>query len=228
MTCPGNTATAGLSRGVRKPIIGLAGGIGSGKSSVARILETLGAAVIDSDRLSHEQLAEPEVREALRSLWGGSPFTPEGVVDRKALAAIVFRDPDALRQLEALLYPRIERRRAELQAEYERDPRVRAVVIDAPKLFEVGLDARCDAVIFVEAERGVRVERVRRSRGWSEEELDRREKLQIPLDSKRARADHTVVNNSTVETLRSELERILATVIGTLAATHGGEPANGG
>lgn len=228
VTHRGISVTSGLPGVRRKPIIGLAGGIGSGKSSVARVFESLGAAVIDSDRLSHEQLADPVVRERLRQWWGGSLFTPDGAVDRKALAAIVFRDPEALRRLEGLLYPRIERRREELVAGLQRDPRVVAIVIDAPKLFEVGLDRRCDAVVFVEADRTIRLDRVRRARGWTPEELDRRENLQIPLDSKRENADHIVVNNSTVEELRPDIERILASVISSLDEPHGGEATAGG
>lgn len=212
----------------RKPVIGIAGGIGSGKSSVARLFAGLGAAIIDSDELSHEQLRVAEVQRQIRAWWGDSVFLPDGSVDRGALARIVFRDPAALAQLEGLLYPRIEARRVELMAAMDRDPAVRAIVIDAPKLFEVGLDRRCDAVVFVEADRAIRIERVSRGRGWSPQELDRRENLQIPLDRKRSRADYIVVNNSTVDELRPDVERILASVQAAADASHGGESSAGG
>ncbi len=188
----------------------------------------LGAAIIDSDQLSHEQLRADEVRRQLRAWWGDSVFEADGSVDRAAVARIVFSDPAALARLEGLIYPRIEARRVELMAAMAGDPAVRAIVIDAPKLFEVGLHHRCDAIVFVEADRAIRIERVRRARGWSPEELDRRENLQIPLDRKRSEADYIVVNNSTVEELRPDVERILASVQASADATHGSDSSAGG
>ena len=197
----------------RKPIIGLTGGIGAGKSTVARILESLGAAVIDFDRLAHEQLRDRSVIETLRDWWGEGILGSDGSVDRQAVAAIVFENPKQLARLEGLLYPRIGRARKDLVASYDCDPSVRAVVLEVPKLFEVGLAETCDAVIFVEADDEVRVGRVISSRGWPESELRRREKLLQPLDSKRANADYLVVNNSTIADLRCEVERVLSAVL---------------
>ncbi len=200
----------------RKPIIGLAGGIGAGKSTVARILKSLGAAVIDSDALAHEELSDPGVIETLRSWWGDSICLPGGL-DRKAIAAIVFDCRDELERLEHLLYPRLHRRREELVAGYDSDPGVRAVVLDAPKLYEAGLGEYCDAVIFVEADRATRALRIEADRGWSEEELLRREKLQDPLDSKKARADYVVTNRSNRESLRADVERVFSSVLAKFA-----------
>lgn len=206
----------------KKPIIGLAGGIGAGKSAVARIFESLGVAVIDSDRLNHEQLADPEVKGTLRQWWGESIFTESGEVDRKALADIVFGNSCLLKRLEDLVYPRINRRRDELLAGYQANPAVLAIVMDSPKLFEAGLDGLCDAVVFVDAERKIRLERLLRARGWSEEELLRRENLQKPLDSKKAGADYIIKNNSTVDTLRPNVEKILAAVLAPFDHAHEG------
>jgi len=196
-----------------KPIIGLTGGIGAGKSSVARILQSLGAAVIDSDRIAHEELAEPEVIATLRAWWGDEVCPSKGGVDRKALATIVFNDPAELDRLEKLLYPRIHRLREQLVAGYQADPAVRAIVLDAPKLYEAGLGDYCDAVIFVEADWSVRVRRVAVSRGWTEDELRRRENLQNLLDTKRANADHVVINHANLDQLRTEVERVFASVL---------------
>jgi dephospho-CoA kinase len=200
-----------------KPIIGLAGGIGSGKSSVARILESLGAAVIDADRLAHEQLDDPEVIATLRTWWGDSILTPEGRIDRKAVAGRVFSDPAELARLEALLYPRIERRREELTAGYVSDIDVPAVVLDAPKLYEAGLDELCDVVIFVDSADATRAQRVASSRGWSKSEWASREKLFEPLDRKRAGADYIVANNSSIDDLRSEIERVFSAVLASFS-----------
>jgi len=215
-------AASGASRGSKKlsrirvkgikPILGLVGGIGAGKSSVARIMESLGAVVIDSDRLAHEELADPEVMVTLRGWWGDKVCRSDGV-DRKALASIVFNDPAELGRLENLLYPRLHRRRKQLVSGYNADPAVRAIVLDAPKLFEAGLGDYCDAVIFVEADWSDRVRRVAASRGWSEEELRRREILQNSLDTKRAKADHVVINHSSLDQLRIDVERIFSSVL---------------
>ncbi len=204
-------------RGKRiKPIIGLVGGIGAGKTSVARVLQSLGAAVIDSDRLAHDELADPEMIATLRSWWG-EKVCSAGKVDRKALASIVFNDPHELDRLEKLLYPRIHRRRERLVEEYNAEPAVRAIVLDAPKLYEAGLGDYCDAVIFVAADWPVRVRRVAASRGWTEEELKRRENLQNSLDAKRANADHVVINHSSLDQLRTDVERVFSSVLAAFA-----------
>jgi dephospho-CoA kinase len=200
-----------------KPIIGLTGGIAAGKSSVARLLQWLGAAVIDADRLSHEELRHPEVVATLREWWGDAVCTADASADRRALAAIVFNDPAELKRLEGLLYPRIMKRRETLVEAYNADPAVSAVVLDAPKLYEAGLDCCCDVVIFVDAEWAERVQRVVAARGWTEEELRRREKLQIPLDTKRANADHVVINHSSIDELRPRIERLFASMLASFS-----------
>lgn len=168
--------------------------------------------MIDSDRLAHDELADPEVLATLRGWWGEKVCRADGV-DRKALASIVFNDPAELSRLESLLYPRIHRRREELVAEHNVDPKVRAIVLDAPKLYEAGLGDYCDAVIFVEADWSERVRRVAASRGWTEEELRRRENLQNSLDTKRANADHVVINHSSLDQLRIDVERIFSSIL---------------
>jgi dephospho-CoA kinase len=196
-----------------KPVLGLVGGIGAGKTLVAGLFEELGAAVIDSDRLVHEELRDPRVAVELQQWWGEAVCSPDGAVDRNAVAKIVFSDPTELQRLEGLLYPRLARRRAVLVADHQADPDIRAILLDAPKLYEAGVDVECDAVIFVDADRDVRLQRVAASRGWTEEELVRRENNLEPLDRKRALADYTVVNHSSVAELRSEIERVFASVL---------------
>lgn len=201
----------------KKPIIGLAGGIGAGKSSVARIFELLGAAVIDFDQLCHELLGEPEVVATLRQWWGEFIFTPGGDVSREAIALIVFDDAAELTRLENLLYPRVRRRSDELMAAYAADPSVKAIVLDAPKLYEAGADELCDTVVFVDADWSVCMRRLAESRGWTGEELTRRRNMQNPLDMKKANADHVVVNNSGIDELRLQVERVFSSVLASFA-----------
>lgn len=177
----------------RPPVIGLTGGIGAGKSTVAGVLESLGCVVSRSDDDARAALRDPAIRAELVAWWGDDILDPHGAVDRARVAAIVFSDPDERRRLEGLTHPWIERRRRELfDAAPDDCP---ALVIDAPLLLEVGLDRACDAVIFVDASRATRLERVRATRGWDEAELDRRALSQLPLDVKRKRADHVIQND---------------------------------
>lgn len=196
----------------RLSIIGLAGGIGAGKSLAARILEEFGAVVIDFDRLSHEQLSDRSVKDTLRQWWGGGVFDPTGELDRTAIARIVFRDREQLARLEKLLYPRIWRRQDELMAAYAKAADTASIVLDAPKLFEANMHEQCHAVIFVDAEWAIRVQRVFESRGWTEEMLRQREKLLIPLDEKKAKSDHIVVNHMSTEVLRAQLREVYSAI----------------
>src|SRR5688572_6841261 len=158
----------------RKPIIGLAGGIGSGKSAVAKILAELGCIVSDSDAAARAALRDPQIKATLIKWWGdrildSSKSGPHrGEIDRSAVAKIVFNDPAQRRRLEQLTHPWIETKRREL---FSKSAKATAFVIDAPLLFEAGLDAECDSVIFVETSRATRFARLAASRGWTEAEL---------------------------------------------------------
>lgn len=202
------------ARSGRKPVIGIVGGIGSGKSFVADVLRELGCAVIDSDRLAHAELNNPDVQAELRKWWGDAVVDDSGLVDRRAVGRIVFRDPAELKRLERLLYPRIEAERQRIMTSLGDDPAVSAFALDAPKLYEAGLDRSCDAIVFVDADRDVRLARLRDSRGWSSDELQRRENLQDPLDSKKARADYVVSNNSSPDELRRQVIRVFELILG--------------
>lgn len=188
-------------------VIGLAGGIGSGKSEVARILASLGCMVVDSDKDAKEALDRPEVRDQLVSWWGRGILDPSGRVARKAVSDIVFKggsDKDRA-ALEALIHPILRSRRADLR-EQAQAVGARAAVIDAPLLFEAGVDAECDAVMFVDAPRDLRLARIKASRGWDEAELIRRESAQLPVEEKRRRSTVVVFNNGSLEALRPRVE----------------------
>ncbi|UCD29315.1 MAG: dephospho-CoA kinase [Planctomycetota bacterium] len=196
-----------------KPIIGLAGGIGSGKSTIASILSDLGAGVISSDKLNHEELNTPEVVDCLRRWWGERVITPNGRADRDAIRGIVTDDQQARRQLEKLVHPRIIRRQNDLIANYLVDPNISAIVLDVPLLYEVGLVDKCDCVIYVEADAEVRLARVSRDRDWTAEDLKRLEKSQLSLATKRKNADYIVVNNSDITSLRREVEDVFSRIL---------------
>lgn len=173
-------------------VLGLAGGIGAGKSYVAAAFGRMGFEVCDSDAQARSQLEEPQVRAALVARWGAGVLGSDGRIDRGAVASIVFARPEERAWLEGVVHPRLKAGRAERIAAARRDGRP-GVVIDAPLLFEAGVDQECDAVVWVEAPAAERLRRVR-ARGWDEAELARREAAQWPLEEKRARCAYTVVN----------------------------------
>ncbi len=195
----------------RPIVIGIAGGVGSGKSTVARAFERRGFLVSDSDAQTGSVLRAQEVKDQLRAWWGDGVIDPSGEVDRSAVARIVFADEEERRRLEGLIHPRLHKTRRALITRAARlgTP---GVIIDAPLLFEAGVDAECDAVVFVETPRETRLERVKASRGWDAEELDRREKAQMPLERKRERSDYVVINAGHAEDLDPEVSRVLEAI----------------
>lgn len=192
-------------------ILGLAGGVGSGKSAVAAILGELGFVVSDSDAGARAVLERPDVIKQLVQAFGENMLDAEGKPDRKAIADAVFGDDAKRKALEGIVHPRLHEERAELIGA-ARAKNAAGVVIDAPLLFEAGVDAECDAVIFVDTPRDVRLGRVVEGRGWSEAELDRREAAQMPLDQKRERSDAVVSNDGDLAALRARVMSALEAI----------------
>jgi dephospho-CoA kinase len=191
-------------------VIGLVGGVASGKSFVAAELERLGADVLNADRAGHEVLAQEDVKEAIRRRWGDKIFDGSEQVNRSALAQIVFAPPPdgprELTHLEQITHPQIEILLRQ-QMRQRTDAGVRAVVLDAPVLFKAGWDTLCDFIVFVEAPREVRLTRAQ-SRGWSEEEFDRRETAQELLPWKRSRADAVIDNGGSARRTAAQVEQL--------------------
>ncbi|MHB8969302.1 MAG: dephospho-CoA kinase [Pirellulaceae bacterium] len=179
-------------------VIGITGGIASGKSLVAQQLGQFGAVVLDADRVGHEVLREPSVRAALIARWGTGILDGAGGIRRGSVADKVFAPPpDGPRELAFLehwTHPRITERIGQRLQELRRQGDLQAVVLDAPVLYKAGWDADCDRIVFVEADAAVRAARARQ-RGWSEAQWRAREAAQPALDYQRARS-HLVVHNS--------------------------------
>jgi dephospho-CoA kinase len=197
-----------------KPIIGLVGGIGSGKSFVAQIFADEGCMVIDSDQAVGEAYQRTEVREKLRQWWGGQVLLPNGQVNRKEIASRIFNDEQQRRRLEALIHPIVAQLRDEQMQRGAKDASVRAYVWDTPLLLEAGLAGQCDAIVYVDAPEAERIERVRRTRGWDEAELHRREKLQMPLDKKLDMANDIVRNTAGADDeVRNQVRKVLSRIL---------------
>lgn len=189
-------------------VVGILGGIGSGKSAVARELGELGALVFDADRIAHRALARDDVRDAIVTRFGDGVLDDERAIDRAALGAIVFRDREALDDLEAILHPVVQREIEVGLSAARRDPNRRMAVIDAPLLLEAGLDALCDRLVFVDVDEETRFERIKHNRGWDLAELRRRESFQKNLNEKRRRADTMMDNNSSASTLKTRVRDV--------------------
>ena len=193
-----------------KPILGLIGGIGAGKSFIASLFAKHGCAVIDSDALAHEVLQSPPVKQELTDWLGQTILAPDGSVSRRTVGRIVFNDPAKLQRLNALIHPLVNQRRADLMVRYNTDPRISAVVWDSPLLLESGLDREFDAVAYVSAPPEVRMQRLAQSRGWTPDELQRREKLQFPLDKKASVADYYIDNGGDKAASEDQVLRVIS------------------
>lgn len=189
-------------------IIGLLGGLGSGKSAVAALFRELGARVLDADAIAHRCRELPEVRKRIEAELGTGVLDQDGRVDRARLAARVFDDPEALRRLERILHPMVLK---EMQNAIERiareEPGAR-IVLDVPLLQESGLDRRCDVLVFVAADAATRWRRAEARSGWHLEEARRREALQAPLEEKRRSARFVIDNNGSLDRTRERVREI--------------------
>jgi dephospho-CoA kinase len=188
-------------------LVGLTGGIGSGKSTVARMLEERGAVVFDADLLAREAV-EPGTpgHKAVIERFGADVLAPGGELDREALASIVFADPSARRDLEQIVHPEVRRLFAEGSEAYRDTDRI--VVFSAPLLVESGMHTAFEILVVVSATVATQIERLMRQRGLSEPAIRARIDAQAPLEDKAAVADFLVDNEGTLAELESQVERL--------------------
>ena len=192
--------------------VGLTGGIGSGKSEALAACERLGAAVLSSDQVVHELLSTDELRDVLVARWG-SRVVPDGAVDRAVVAEIVFEDPEELRWLEEVLFPRVGSRIAAWRSELEATEAGEAAEggpevadVEVPLLFEAGIAEAFDATIAVVANED---ERQRRAEDRSHRGLDGRTSRQLSQEDKAAKADYVLRNDGSLEDLERRTAEIL-------------------
>jgi len=196
-----------------KPVIGIAGGIGSGKSFIAQLFGELGCLVLSADEQVRALYRDPEIKQTLRSWWGEKVINSQNEVDRKAVARIIFDEPAEKRRLEGLLHPRVSTLREAAMAQAAKNIQVLAFIWDIPLLFEVGSADQCDAIVFVDTPREARLARVEATRGWDDAELARREKLQLPLDFKRRMSKYIVQNTADVGFARNQVREVLSAIL---------------
>lgn len=210
---------------IQIPIVGLVGGIGSGKSTVIRHVQGLHFEIINADDIAHELLETDRVRSAVLERFGESILDESGTVNRKSLGRLVFGETEEHRMnrqdLEKILHPEIRSRVEEMirQVRPSSDSGgttrkdgtagTDVIILDAALLLEAGWDSVCDAVIFIDTPVEVRQERVQRNRGWSADELPKREALQMSIAEKRARSQYIVDNSGSLKESAASMERIL-------------------
>jgi len=192
-------------------VIGLLGGIASGKSLIANYLVKKGAVLLDADRTGHEVLKLKAVKDTARQRWGDKIFNPDGEIHRPALAAIVFapppRGPIELQYLEELTHPRIAAALCS-QIDYLRQQNeAPAIVLDAPVMLKAGWNRFCERIVFVEVPESVRWKRAQ-ARGWTHEDFERRESAQESLDSKRRFADVVIDNSGSLAATYAQVDRL--------------------
>ncbi len=207
-----------------KYVIGITGPIGAGKSTVLRLLETLGAATIDADKVAHEVMAPgAPAYAAVVDAFGRDILRPDGQIDRKRLAAVVFNDPQALQRLEAIVHPAVFEAIKEKIAQSDRS----IVALEAIKLLEAGLSITiCDEIWVVVADPAVQMQRLQ-ARGMSEEDARRRLAAQLPREAYVRRADVVIDNSGDLEHLRRQVEAAWRQAVRRAAQRHVRHPVTG-
>lgn len=187
-----------------KIILGVTGGFGSGKSTVAQCFKKLGARVLDADKLAHEALRpRSPVYKRLAALVGPEGLGRDGQVDRTKVASMIFKDDHLRRALEVVVHPYVFDR---IQEEVKRVANG-VVALDIPLLFETGFHRYCDWTVAVDASESVILKRLRR-KGFFEEDIARRQAVQMPLKQKKKMADFVISNRGTLNQTRSQVLKI--------------------
>jgi dephospho-CoA kinase len=191
-------------------LVGLTGGVATGKSTVARMFKQCGAIVIDADELARDVVrpGKPAWRAIVKT-FGKTVLTLDRTINRQALSAIVFRNRAKLRRLERIIHPRVAREQSRLTRQAARKDPKAVVIYDVPLLFEAGIDKRVDKIIVVAADRNTQIARLKSRNGLSYAEALRRIRNQMPLAEKVQRADHVLQGTLSQPSLHRQVGRLL-------------------
>lgn len=189
--------------------VGLTGGIGTGKSTVAEMFRSRGVPVVDADQLARLALSPGhQPYDEVHAWLGDSIMNPPGIIDRVKLGQLVFSDADARERLEKIVHPYIQSRVKTLREEFAEDGHDLALY-DIPLLFEKDLEAQFDHVLLVYAPRSVQVERLRKREGWSEEHILSRLNSQLDIEEKKRRASSVISNVGGLVELEAKVDQWL-------------------
>jgi len=196
----------------KKKIIGLLGGIASGKSTVAAELAKLGCLVIDADVLAKQILLDEDIKKQIRHKFGDEVFDKQGQIDKKKLAQRAFENAETVKAINAIIHPPVLMKTEELINSCQRLP-VKAIVLDIPLLAEVGWDKKCDKLIFVECDNPTRLKRAQKRGIFDENELKKRENFQISLDRKKEIAHYTIENDGGLSKLIGQIRELFPALV---------------
>lgn len=192
-------------------LVGLTGGVATGKSTVAKMFQRCGAVIIDADELARAlvQPGKPAWREIVRR-FGTSVLNGDKTINRQALGRIVFQDRTKLRQLERIIHPRVAREQAKLTRQAARNDPRSVVVYDVPLLFEAGIDKRVDKTIVVTTDQATQLARLKKRNGLPRAEALRRIKSQMPLSKKQRQADFVLDGTKELHSLAGSVRQLFA------------------
>lgn len=201
-------------------VVGIAGPLASGKSTVLTMLRELGAAILRADDVSRELLQPGQpLLEEVRAAFGVELFAPGGTLQRKKLAALIFLDPQARERLNQIMHPPMTARLQQMLAEHRQaDNGPQIVAIEAAILHEMGLDRMTDKILLVTASPDVRIRRLQERDGLSEEEAQRRVKLHDEMGLDEVRADYVIDTAGDSAHTRCQVEQLWEALVGPAAA----------
>jgi dephospho-CoA kinase len=184
----------------RVKVIGIMGGIASGKSTVAKMLRSLGASIIDADKICHQLINTEEIRDKISKKWGNHLQNKDGKINRRALGKIVFADKEKLSALNKIIHPKAIKLIRSRIADFK--DKTNVIVLDAALLAEANLTTLCDTILFVDTKKPISMKRAQKNRKWPLSETTKREKFQYSMREKKEMAEITINNNlSKVNTL---------------------------
>ena len=188
-------------------ILGLTGGIGTGKSTVAKMLREKNIPVVDTDSISKEIIEYPEVIEKIKAEISSKIFNNENKLDRKKLSEIVFENKDKLKKLNEIMHPVILKKMWEEVEKLKKDYKV--IVVDIPLLFEINMENEVDKVLLIYSSKEIQIERIMNRDGRTREEAIKIINSQMPLYKKREKSDYIIQNNDSLEKLEKNLDKVV-------------------
>jgi len=196
-----------------KKIIGITGGIASGKSTVAAEFARLGCAVIDADAIVSDLLQDENVISDLKNALGKEITGADGKIDRYSMAGIVFKSKKNVELTNSIIHPLVFQQTELLIEKYNNSEGIKAIVLDMPLLVEVGWHKKCDKIVFIESEQAQRTRRASKKSLKNEKNLKNRQNFQISLDKKAQIAHYTIINNSDLKDLTDQVVRIFSIIM---------------
>ena len=188
-------------------ILGLTGGIGTGKSTVAKMLREKNIPVVDTDSISKEIIEYPEIIEKIKAEISSKIFNNENKLDRKKLSEIVFENKDKLKKLNEIMHPVILKKMWEEVEKLKKDYKI--IVVDIPLLFEINMEKEVDKILLIYASKEIQLKRIMERDGRTREEAIKIINSQMPLYKKREKSDYIIQNNDSLEKLKKNLDKVV-------------------